>query len=162
TFDAAQSAFHRGDYQIAGRLMRTLDVKMLDPERQARMRELMSVPEMQPAATQPVVAKNDGPGAGASEVPGAPAQANVSDESRQADYLKQVQDLREIKFQKLRYQELETEKQARKLADSGDTEHALQVLEEYLSHLPESGLDPDKTALLRRPLEAKLQQYRTL
>src|SRR5262249_25169429 len=144
-------------------LMQTVDVKMLDAPRQARMRELMKVPEMQPAGVAQVVAKGDAPGAAASDGPGAP-RTSVPDAgpSREADLLKQVQDLREVKFQKMRFLELDAEKQARKLADAGDTEHAMDVLEDYLRHLPDSGLDPDKTALLRRPVEAKLQQYRTL
>src|SRR5205823_2122910 len=83
-------------------------------------------------------------------------------DSRETTYLQQVEAMRQVKFQKMRDQELESEKRARKLAELGDTEQAVQVLQEYLSVLPESGLDPDKTALLRRPVEAKLQQYRTL
>jgi type II secretory pathway component GspD/PulD (secretin) len=151
TFDAANSAYRRGEYTVAVRLLHTIDAKMLDPERQGRMRELMKVPEMQPVAST-TVAKNDAQ----------PQGADDGNTSRQTDFLKQVQDLREVKMQKMRYQELEAEKQARKLADAGDTEHALDVLEHYLKVLADSGLDPDKAALLRRPAEAKLAQYRTL
>jgi type II secretory pathway component GspD/PulD (secretin) len=163
TFDAANAAFRRGDYQFAGRLLHTFDAKMLDPERQEQMKQMMLCPEMQPGGLTPTVAKADVPPGAAANDGGAPrAHASDADPSRQADYLKQIQDLREIKFQKMRYQELDAEKQARKLADAGDTEHALEVLEDYLRHLPDSGLDPDKMGLLRRPAESKLQQYRTL
>jgi type II secretory pathway component GspD/PulD (secretin) len=162
TFEAGNSAFRRGDYQIASRLLRTIDVKMLDDKQQARMRELMSVPEMQPANFPEAVAQGGPPAAGAVERPDGAAGAHVGDDSREATFLKQVEAMREVKFQKMRDEQFKTEKEARKLADAGDTEHALEVLQEYLGQLPESGLDPDKTALLRRPVEAKLQQYRTL
>ncbi len=159
TFDAADSAFKRGDYQVAGRLLRVIDAKMLTEKQQGRMRELMTVPEMQPDRLSPQVVAQ-----GPTAVPGAGATQHVSDggDSREANYLKQVEGLREVKFQKMRDQEFKAERDARKLAESGDTEHAVEVLQEYLSHLPDSGLDPDKAALLRRPVEAKLQQYRTL
>jgi type II secretory pathway component GspD/PulD (secretin) len=162
TFDAANAAFRRGDYAFAGRLVHTFDAKLLDPERQEQLKQMMLCPEMQPGGLTPTVAKADAPGAAAHDGGAPRAHVAEADPSRQADYLKQIQDLREIKFQKMRYQELDAEKQARKLADAGDTEHALEVLEDYLRHLPDSGLDPDKTGLLRRPAEAKLQQYRTL
>src|SRR5262249_42025430 len=154
TFDAANAAFRRGDYQVAGRLLHAIDVKLLDRERQERMKQMMMCPEMQPGGLTPTVAKADGPGTITNDGTGG-ARTNVNDAgtSRQADYLKQVEDLREVKFQKMRWQELEAEKQARKLADAGDTEQALDVLERYLQTLPSSGLDPDKTALLRRPAE---------
>jgi type II secretory pathway component GspD/PulD (secretin) len=161
TFEAANSAFKRGDYPIAGRLLRVIDAKMLTPDQQGRMRELMTLPELQPERVAPVmVAQGPGPDAG----PGAAATQNVNDggDSREANYLKQVEGMREVKFQKMRDQEFRAEREARKLADSGETERAVEVLQEYLSQLPESGLDPDKSALLRRPVEAKLQQYRTL
>ena len=59
--------------------------------------------------------------------------------------------MRQIKFQKMREQELDSEKTARKLAEIGDTEQAIGVLQEYLSRLPDSGLDPDKTAPAAAP-----------
>ncbi len=161
TFEAAHRAFDRGDFQIARSLLGTIDVKLLLPEQQVSMRELMTVPEMQPNTVPSVVAKGDGP------VPvgnsGGGATMHVSDTpSREADYLSQIIAMRQVQFEKLRYEELNQEKEARKLAEAGDTEQALQILQQYLDKLPGSGLDPDKTALLRRPVEAKVQQYRTL
>ncbi len=158
TFDAGNSAFNRGDFQLAGRILRTLDVKLLDPDRQARMKELMRVPEMQPDTSVETVA---GVGSGGPVAPPNPDTAHV-DDSRETTYLQQVDAMRQVKFQKMRAQEFDSEKSARELANAGDVEQAIQVLQEYLSRLPDSGLDPDKTALLRRPVEAKLQQYQTL
>jgi len=163
TFEAANSAFKRRDYQIARSLLGTIDVKLLLPEQQEHMRQLMTVPEMQPDTAPSAVARADVPGAVVGTNTGGAATTNVSDTpSREADYLTQVQSMQQVQFQKLRFQELDREKEARKLAEAGDTERALEVLQEYLRQLPGSGLDPDKTALLRRPVEAKVQQYRTL
>ncbi len=158
TFIAANSAFKRGDYQLASHLFRAVDVKMLDAEQQARLKEVMRLPEMQPEQPTETVAQS-----GTSGVPTPPAGGPTPVEgSRETTYLQQVDAMRQIKFQKMREQELDSEKTARKLADLGDMEQAISVLQEYLSRLPSSGLDPDKTALLRRPVEAKLQQYQTL
>jgi type II secretory pathway component GspD/PulD (secretin)/tetratricopeptide (TPR) repeat protein len=158
TYEAGKAAFDRGDFVHAGNILRMVDVKLLDPERQARMKELMRDPQMQPDTSVETVAQagTSGPG-----VPPSAGSAHV-DDSRETTYLQQVDAMRQVKFQKMRDQELDSEKSARKLAEIGDTDQAIQVLQEYLSRLPNSGLDPDKTALLRRPVEAKLQQYQTL
>ncbi len=157
TYEAGHSAFMRGDYQLAGQLLRAVDFRMLNPDQQAQMKELMRDPHLQP---EQVVAAQ-GPGSGGAVAPPGSGSDHV-DDSRETTYLQQVDAMRQIKFQKMREQELDSEKRAHRLADLGDTEQAIGVLQEYLSRLPESGLDPDKTALLRRPVEAKLQQYQTL
>ncbi|HEX5271670.1 MAG TPA: hypothetical protein VFW33_14330, partial [Gemmataceae bacterium] len=158
TFDAGNAAFRRGDYQLASHLFRAVDAKLLDPERQSRLKELMRLPELQPEQPAEAVAQAGGPGV----APPPGAGSAHADDSRETTYLQQVDAMRQIKFQKMREQELDAEKRAHKLADMNDTEQAIAVLQEYLSRLPEAGLEPDKTALLRRPVEAKLQQYQTL
>ena len=159
TFEAAECAFKRSDFQIARGLLTTIDVKMLLPTQQERMRQLMTVPEMHPDNFPSAIARADVPGTG----PGTAGTAHVSDTpSREADYLSQVDAMRQVQFDKLRGEELKRETEARKLAEAGDLDHAVQVLQVYLDQLPGSGLDPNKTSLLRRPVEAKLQQYRTL
>jgi type II secretory pathway component GspD/PulD (secretin) len=164
TFDAGRAAFNRHDYQIAGQLLRAVDVKMLTPQQQAQMRELMRVPELQPENVQ-VVAKEGPPTLGSpGDGPGAPGRGHVSDmpDSRESTYLQQVEAMRSVKMQKMRDEQFRAEKEANKLANTGDTEHAIEVLQEFLSRVPESGLDPNSAALVRRPVETKLQQYRTL
>jgi type II secretory pathway component GspD/PulD (secretin) len=160
TFAAGESAFKRGDFQFAGRIFRTVDVKRLEPGQQDRLREIMKLPEMQPDHSTPPVGKGPAPAPGPDGL--AAANATDMDDSRERSLLMQTEALREIKMQKMRDQEFRAEKEARKAADQGDTGRAIEVLQEYLSQLPGSGLDPDKTALLRRPVEVKLQQYRTL
>src|SRR5439155_16074421 len=42
------------------------------------------------------------------------------------------------------------------------TDRALEMLQEYAGGLRESALDPDRVALLRRPVESRLQQFKML
>src|SRR5262249_38045308 len=51
TFDAAVQAFNRRDYGHASQLFRAFDPRCLEPAKQARLKEYMSVPEMQRVQT---------------------------------------------------------------------------------------------------------------
>lgn len=161
TFEAAESAFRRREYTYAGSILRSIDPKLLDADQQARMRELSAVPELrQVSATGTAVAQ--GPKPATPGAPTAPAVKAPGDESPEASYLKQVKDLQEVKYQKLRTQGLETQDEANRRFRAGETERALEVLQEYLSILPDSGLDNESVNRLRRPVEARLNQYKSL
>jgi type II secretory pathway component GspD/PulD (secretin) len=163
TFAAGHSAFLRREYSQANVLLRSLDPKMLEPNEQAQLRELMSVPEMQTANLPAAVALQPVEGAPLpGSAPAVPGKAPAGDNSREASYLEQVQAMQEVKFQKLRMQQLDAQTEAAQSFRGGDTEAALEILQRYLSLLPESGLEVDRTNLLRRPVEARLQQYKTL
>ncbi len=165
TFEAGESAFRRRDYAYSSSVLRSLDPKMLEPEQQARMRELMAVPEMRqgPAAGM-AVAQGPAPTTVAPGVPLPAAAGKVpgAETSPETSYLEQVQAMREVKFKKLREQGLEVQSEATKRFQAGETDRALEVLQEYLSVLPDTGLDGERTNLLRRPVESRLNQYKTL
>lgn len=166
TFDAGQQAFNRHDYAQAGAILRTIDVRLLDPSRQARLKELMTVPEMQPRNVQQAAAVG--------VTPNAPGMARASDvapmpqgaPSPEASFATQVQALREVRFAELRERGLAAQRRAMDLARAGDMASALEALEEYLGDMTlqvgSGQMDPDQVALLRRPIEARLQQLKTL
>jgi type II secretory pathway component GspD/PulD (secretin) len=157
-FDAADSAFKRGDYKHASNIMQAIDFRMLDIKRQKRMNEMMQTAEMQPyhqdKGTAIVkVGGNDNP-------PPTPGKAKATDAP--SDYLSQVQAMQEVKFQKLRDDGLNAQRQSADAFKAGDTDRALQVLDEYLGRLPESQLDAERVTLLRRPVQARLEQFKMM
>jgi type II secretory pathway component GspD/PulD (secretin) len=157
TFEAGNSAFRRGDYKHAAIIFRSLDHKLLDERQQARLREVMAVPEIASVAPPEGLALAPPP-----DTPPDKVKAPGTGDSPEANYLKQVQALQELKFQKLREQGLSAQEEAARRFRAGDSDRALEILQEYLGLLPDSGLEADRTGLLRRPVEARLQQYKTL
>src|SRR5262249_43285992 len=83
-----------------------------------------------------------------------------------ASFATQVQALREVRFQEMRQRGLDAQRRAMDLARAGDIGSALESLEEYLGDMTlqvgSGQMDPDQVALLRRPIEARLQQLKTL
>jgi type II secretory pathway component GspD/PulD (secretin) len=156
TFDAGLSAFHRHEYPQASTIFRTINPAMLAVDKQKQLGEIMGLPEMRTAQVTPAVAQGPsalGAGAGA---------ARATDNSPEADLLKQTLAMQEIKFQQLREDGRKVMSQATELFQAGDTDRALDLLQDYSMGLRDSQLDPDRQALLRRPVEARLAQYRTL
>jgi type II secretory pathway component GspD/PulD (secretin)/tetratricopeptide (TPR) repeat protein len=154
-FDAGDSAYKRGDYKQACNIMQAIDFRTLDIKRQKRMNEVMQTAEMQPYKGTAIVkvGGDDGP-------PAKPGKAKATD--GQSDYLSQVQAMQEVKFQKLREDGLNAQRQSAEAFKAGETDRALQVLEEYLSRLPESQLDAERVTLLRRPVQARLEQFKMM
>src|SRR5262249_24481448 len=66
----------------------------------------------------------------------------------------------EVSYQKLRDERLAAETQARVAFEAGNTEQALQILSAFLDKLHAVALDYERMALLSRPVEEKLNQYR--
>jgi type II secretory pathway component GspD/PulD (secretin)/tetratricopeptide (TPR) repeat protein len=172
-YDAGLDAFQRREYAKAGAIFRTLDSHLLTPDKQARLKELALAPELQPSAVAQVGAKVSADGAGTSSSPAGKAQATdfvpppsttpvARTTAQEADFAKQVQAMHEVKFQKLRADGLEVQREAMKQFQAGDTDRAIEMLQEYVGGLTQADLDSERVALLRRSIEARLQQFRTL
>ncbi|HZT81403.1 MAG TPA: hypothetical protein VFA26_14330, partial [Gemmataceae bacterium] len=175
TFDAAVSAFNRRDWDHAGRLFRSFDPRLLDGTRQARLKEYMSVPEMQPhaaplAQASPAVG-SPAPGGIKPTVltgPGDVGRAVATDTSREAEFARQTAAMQNVKFQALQAKAQEVQRQAMERARAGDLQTAIELLNDFYGELvlggdpKEGGLSPDQLALLRRPVDTRMQQYKTL
>ncbi len=77
TFDAANSAYNRGEFANASRLLAGVDSRRLDAARRARLRELMQSPGMQPAAGAIQLASVGGEGVGAKETSPSPQPIQI-------------------------------------------------------------------------------------
>jgi type II secretory pathway component GspD/PulD (secretin) len=174
-FDAVTSAYYRGDYRQANLMLANIDTKQLDERRQARLREMLNTPEMQPNARGAAIALTGGqqprdrdmgsrlapqaelrtPGAGDA------GHAHAGDDPGQS-LLQRTRAMREVKFQQLRSECLTVQGQALERFRTGQTDAAAEMLNEYLGRLANEQLDPGQLALLRRPIESRLQQFSLL
>src|SRR5205807_8528314 len=77
-------------------------------------------------------------------------------------YAQQIQALQEVQFQKLRDEGLRVQREAIDRAQAGETDRAIQLLENYLESLKGAQLESQRVALLRRPVESRLQNFKTL
>jgi type II secretory pathway component GspD/PulD (secretin) len=189
TYEAGMEAFHRQEYPQAAAILRTIDPQLLSGDKQARLKEIMLMPGMQPTVVVQTGLRENGGAAQRETVPGRavasdtvpqrasgpalPGRAVASDTASsapaavrtvqpEADFAKQVAALQEVKFQKLRTDGLQAQSEATRRFQAGETDRALDILQDHIATLRDSGLEPDKLALLQRPVDARLQQLKTL
>jgi type II secretory pathway component GspD/PulD (secretin) len=164
SFDAGLGAYYRKDYSQAASILTSLDVSLLSPDKQTKLKELVMSPELQ---------QRDGSGSvvvtASSSGPPEPGRATASDAamvrraaSPEESYAQQVQAMQEIKFQELRDKGLRAQREATERFRSGDADEAVEILQEFIDNLRDTQLEPDRVTLLQRPIESRLQQFRTL
>jgi type II secretory pathway component GspD/PulD (secretin) len=162
SFDAGVGYFNRRDYAQAASILHAVDLTLLEPDKQARYREIMQTPEMRPQALTLVSAKTPAgslPGtAHASDAAGGPPASAPLEES----LAQRTRAMQEIKFQQLRTKGLEVQTEALQRFQAGDTDRALELLQDYLARLREAQLEPERLALLQRPVDSRLQQFKML
>src|SRR5262249_41141163 len=78
------------------------------------------------------------------------------------DFAQQIQQMQEIKLQQFRKKSIEAQQDAMARLQTGQHDEAIEILESFRSQLDTSGLEPEKVALLRRPLEKRIQDFKTL
>jgi type II secretory pathway component GspD/PulD (secretin) len=172
TFDAAWSAYLRHDYHHAANMIAAIDIRLLDETRRGKLRDLMSNPEMQPSVSSQV-AQVGGPGVGAGVgsggLPSTPTttlgpdagRATARDDPDKA-LLAHTLGMAKIRFDAARQEGQKVQSDAAEKFRSGQTDAAIEMLNDYLLHLQDYPLDPGQLTLLRRPVESRLQQFKLL
>jgi type II secretory pathway component GspD/PulD (secretin) len=155
TFEAGAAALARKDYAHAAAILKSVDAVLLPPEKQAKLKELLSKAELLQKTPEADIAKASSVKA---KDPSAPAESGTPE----ANYAKQVQAMQEVKFQELRVKSLNVQKEATDRVRNGDTAQAVEILQAFLTKLAESELDPAQVALLQRPIESRLQGFKKL
>ncbi len=175
------AAYNRHDYHQAGLLLAAIDTKLLDEPRQSRLREMLNTPEMQPAARGTQIALTAGQETQEprdkdaealnpqfnpqpiqhTKASGDPGRARATDSADQSLVVR-TRALREVKFQQLREQGMKVQTDALERFRSGQTDNAVDMLQDYLAELSEEQLDPGQLTLLRRPIESRVQQFRLM
>jgi type II secretory pathway component GspD/PulD (secretin) len=172
TFDAARSAYLRRDYHHAANLIAAIEIRLLDEERRGKLREIMSNPEMQPAASNQLVQAGGAAAGGAAAGGGTPStqpsalgpeagRATARDDADRA-LLAKTLGMNKVRFEKARKDGQEVQSKAAEKFRSGQGDAAIQMLNDYLIQLEDCQLDPGQLTLLRRPVESRLQQFKLL
>jgi type II secretory pathway component GspD/PulD (secretin) len=175
TFDEVVQAYQHRDYRRASLILASIDTKLLDERRQGRLREILNTPEMRPSARDAAIAltsaqepNNKSMAAPSNPQPelrtpdaGDTGRARATDDPGQS-LLARTKAMREIKFQQLRTEGLSIQAQALERFRTGQTDVAVDMLQEYLARLSEEQLDPGQLSLLRRPIDSRLQQFQLL
>jgi type II secretory pathway component GspD/PulD (secretin) len=174
--DASFAAFNRHDYAHAARIIAELDVKMLSVDRASRLKEIMMNAEMQPTALAQngprtgvarVSDQGNQPGPLPLEGPTGTGKATATDLGEGAhgpggDLMARVVGMQEVKFQELHTRARQVQKEAMERFKAGDTDHALEMLTDFVEKLADSGLDQAQVTLLTRPIQARVQTLKTL
>jgi Flp pilus assembly secretin CpaC len=163
-FDSGFNLYLHKDYQEALKVFQTVDFSLLPPGKQARLRELMQTPEMQPHESVQVA---DGGGDGsilqasahatASDVPG---QGHVI--TPEESFAQQTAAMLQVEFQMLRDEALKAQSHATDLARNRDMDGALEVLQNFLGDLQKSRLSSEQVHLLRGPVDFRIEQFKVL
>jgi type II secretory pathway component GspD/PulD (secretin) len=166
TFDEVVAAYQHRDYRRASLILASIDTNKLDDRRRARMRELLNTPEMQPNTHGSGIALTGAQDAAVSRgqsfsSDNQAGQARATDDPSQS-LLARTRAMREVKFQQLRTEGLNVQAQALERFRTGQTDLAVDMLQEYLARLAEEQLDPTQLAMLRRPIDSRLQQFQLL
>jgi type II secretory pathway component GspD/PulD (secretin) len=177
TFDAAAAAFNRREYGNSYGIITSIDVRLLDEVRQARLREIMQTPEMAAARNQgqppqeakaPATVLAGGPGTALPPLGNGdprlspPGKASASDANPEQDTLKRMEALRNVKFQALRQESLDLQKSAAEKFRTGQTDAAIEMLQEFVARLDKEQLDPGQISMLKRPVDSRLTRFKLL
>jgi type II secretory pathway component GspD/PulD (secretin) len=157
-FMVAVDAYNQRDYRKAQVLFGQVDAQMLPEQYQARLRDIMGTREMQPDTIVQV--------GGQVQLKGSPfthTEPGIEPKVPAEDNLLADQKAREIvQFQQLRQRWVQTQSTAHELFKNKQQEQAMATLNNYLEQVNEAQFSAVKANELRRPVEAKIQQYRTL
>ncbi len=142
TYEAAMEAFHGQEYPQAATILRSIDPQLLTADKQARLKEIMLMPGMQPTAVVQAGLRETGGAPQRESAAGQPGRAVASDGAHsapaagrpvqpEADFAKQVAALQEVKFQKLRADGLQAQSEATRRFQTGETDRALDILQDH-------------------------------
>lgn len=152
-FDAALKAYYGKDYAFAGKILATIDTHLLDQDRQTKLKDIMMSPQMQTKVVQTAHSQDSQTQAGMARATDQPGE----------DLLKQAQAIREIEFQKLRSEVNTTQSKAIERFQVGDRDQALEMLSDLSTRLSQNTeLSAEKITLLKRPVDDRIQKFRTL
>lgn len=78
------------------------------------------------------------------------------------NYAAQLKALQQVEFQRLRAEGLKVQREAQTKFGKGETDAAIQMLQEYQAKVKEAQLDPTDQAMLQRPIEYRVQHFKVL
>src|SRR5262249_3891966 len=119
-----------------------------------------------PPARVRVTDRNEGPKV-ADATPPTPAQdplagkVVISDDFTD-DIMKTTKHMQSVQKSALRTEAMEVMRKANDVNARGDAEGAIAMLQEFIRKLPESSLDADTVAMIRKPIDSRIQKYQLM
>ncbi len=159
-FDVGLKAFAQKDYRKALAMFQALDPNMLPEQHKIRLRDIISTKEMQP----PQIAQVGGQEfmKGTTIVPKGDPGGLPDQEPRQTNLMDEVQAKQQVHYQMVRQRGQDSIRSAHDQFRNGQKEQAIKTLEGYIEQIGMTGFDPLRANELKRPAEARIQQYRTV
>ncbi len=164
-FDAALDAFARRDFALTRTIIAGLDIQLLDPQRQGRLREISSSAQLQPG--QPVVQQVadqqlSGPGVGRAVVEMPPGGKEPQGPGGVPDSMASFKAMEKLQLDQLRSDWMQVQTNAQARVKAGNYDAALDLAREFNERLEESKLSPGQVAALKRQVEGRIDQFRKL
>jgi tetratricopeptide (TPR) repeat protein len=157
SLEAAEMATRQRDYNHALGVLLLIDPNYLPADKKSRREELLKTcrAELEKSGVQIASGTSTAPTGNQSPTT-TQAPKNPEVVTTQTDALRQVQ------FQKLRSEGLKIQSEATKAFANGETDLAMQMLQEYAQRVRASELDPASISLLLRPIESRLDTFRVM
>jgi type II secretory pathway component GspD/PulD (secretin) len=157
SFQAGLDAYLRGDHQRALSIFASVDVHLLPPQQQQRLREVMATRELQPQGVvqaehkvllQPVSSGQ------------APGVAVATDQSQ--DPIDQVRAMEKVLYDQMLQRNLQAQRSALELFKAGQEMKAIEVINGQLAQVDQAQFAPEMARQLKSPLEKRLEEFRRL
>jgi type II secretory pathway component GspD/PulD (secretin) len=181
-YDAAVVAYRNRDFAQAIAIFGQVDGNLLAADKKSQMKEAIVTSQKQlvqlaaaPAAPAPNAAPTVVPAAGSGapmtgvqtvSAPGVTgvqgAMPKMTAPAESDSLASQVQAMQEIEYQRLRAEGLDTQSKAMQQFERGETDAALETLENFCKRVRATKLDGQAIARLCRPVEAKEQSFKLL
>jgi type II secretory pathway component GspD/PulD (secretin) len=157
-FDAGLEAYMQNDYRKAMVVFGSIDAIMLPEPYQARLRDIMATPPMQPQRSAQSSESSFLKAGKISEPKGPP---NPPDDQGTTNPFDEFKAKELVQFQMLRQHGQQALRSAHEMFKQNQQDEAINTLSHYLEQVNLAQLDPKMASELRRLPEARIQQYKT-
>ena len=165
-FENGMEAFESYHYAQALAIFQEIDGTLLPAESRKKLIGMIKIASAKKKEMDAAIAARNGgkapppppmPAVGIPAIGPTPTPRTGSD-----SLVKQQEALAQVEFQRLRSKSLRVESEATNRFGRGETDAALQDLENYIAEVKSSPLDPAKQNLLVRPIEARMERLKIL
>lgn len=164
-FETAHDAWATGNHSRALAILKQIDGALLTAKERKQMSDLITALEAEEAKRQvtseklPTAPK---PPAGVPDLPPSKPAMPAAPRTGADNLVQQQEALGQVEFQRLRTKALRVESEATARFGRGETDEALMDLQNYLTEVKSSKLEPSKQNMLCRPVEARMDRLRIL
>ncbi len=157
TFDAGVDAYTHGEFKRAAAILGSVELALLPPQQQQRLREIMSTRKLQ---VTPIAQADNKVILTKGSQDRTPGTAVASDQAD--DPLASAKAMEQVQFQQMYARNTQATKSAMELFRLGQKMKAVELLTDQLSQIEVLSLSNEANNRLRAPLEKRLSEFRTM